>query len=230
MCFSAEVSLAMGAALLPAGVYCTRQAWMKDPSYLALAVIPIVFGIQQISEGVVWIGLHSNDHTLARTASLVFLAFALVFWPFWIPFSASLIENRRTIRRAFQVTAGTGLCCGLLLYIPLLIHSNDWLLTSVHFHSIAYDFSTLPLFSRIPSFVWQISYLISVSAPLLIAGKGARMKLFGVLIGASAVVSQLAFWYAFYSVWCLFAAGLSVCLIYIFHNLSDSPTYGTISA
>jgi hypothetical protein len=42
MCFSAEASFAAGAALLPAGIYCTSVAARKRPAYLPLAVIPIV--------------------------------------------------------------------------------------------------------------------------------------------------------------------------------------------
>lgn len=230
MCFSADVSLTVGAALLPAGAYCTRQAWVKDPSYLALAVIPLVFGIQQISEGFVWMGMLSNDQDLVRSASLVFLGFALVFWTFWIPLSASFIENRPRIKRAYQGLAGAGLFFGLLLYLPLFIHSADRLTTTVHFHSIAYDFSTLPLFRILPSSIWQMFYLAIVSVPLLMVGKGVPLKLFGVLIAISAVLSQLAFWYAFYSVWCLFAAGLSACLVYIFHNLPSASTPGILPA
>lgn len=228
MCFSTELSLAMGAALLPAGVYCTRQAWMKDTSYVALAVIPFVFAAQQISEGIVWISIHSNNNNLTRCASLVFLFFALVFWPFWIPFTAYLIERRRTIKQVFLSVSGAGLFCGLMLYVPLLLYSDDWLITGVQVHSITYDFSTLPIFRLVPTSVWQLAYLMNVCGPLLIADKGSPMKLFGILIAASAVLSQLAFWYAFYSVWCLFAAGLSICLIYILHNLKASPLSGTV--
>jgi hypothetical protein len=61
MCFSAEASFAAGAALLPAGAYCTSVAARKRPPYLPLAVIPVVFSFQQFAEGLVWVGLAQQE-------------------------------------------------------------------------------------------------------------------------------------------------------------------------
>src|SRR6187431_977619 len=102
MCFSAEASFAVGAALLPAGFYCVRQAFHKRLSYLGLAAMPLFFGVQQISEGFVWLSLGHGDAAHARTASLVFLIFAFGVWPFWLPFQAALME-RQLGRRCFLI-------------------------------------------------------------------------------------------------------------------------------
>ena len=58
-------------------------AALKKPSFLGLAVVPICFGIQQISEGFVWHTLEHGGSNQTRTPSLVFLFFALAFWPWW---------------------------------------------------------------------------------------------------------------------------------------------------
>src|SRR5262249_39162470 len=94
MCFSPEASFLAGAALLPAGCYCVQSAFRKDLRYLPLAVVPVAFGVQQWSEGVVWLGLQGNDPTLITQASVFFLFFAVAFWPFWIPFSLLVPETR----------------------------------------------------------------------------------------------------------------------------------------
>src|SRR5438132_660362 len=51
MCFSAEASFTVAAILLPAGVYCTSVAVRKRPTGLPLAIIPLVFSLQQFAEG-----------------------------------------------------------------------------------------------------------------------------------------------------------------------------------
>ncbi|MCX6125604.1 MAG: hypothetical protein NTV34_12795, partial [Proteobacteria bacterium] len=118
MCFSSDASLGVGAALLPVGVYCIQRSLKKDISYLPLATVPFFFGVQQIIEGFVWKGLESGDPQLVTRASLVFLAFALVFWPFWIPLSAVTIENHGRTRTANSIFAILGLAFGLYSYLP----------------------------------------------------------------------------------------------------------------
>ena len=83
MCFSAEASFGAAALLVPSGAYCLRSAVRKMPRWLPLAAVPLVFGIQQCSEGLVWVGLGRDDAALTREASLVYLFFALTFWPCW---------------------------------------------------------------------------------------------------------------------------------------------------
>src|SRR2546430_366407 len=98
MCFSAQASFAAAAFLLPGGVYCAGVAILRRPAYLPLAVVPFVFSVQQFCEGFVWIGLDRGDAGLVTTAALAFLAFALGFWPFWVPFCVLFLEPRRTVR------------------------------------------------------------------------------------------------------------------------------------
>lgn len=216
--------MGVGAALLPVGVYCLKTAIAKNLKYVPLAAIPIFFGVQQIIEGFVWIGIEGADAVLVRRASLGFLAFAFVFWPFWIPFSALAIGDRGWVKTVNVILAILGLAFGLYLYVPVLVHSKEWLVTKVHFHSIQYDFGTFQIFQFVPGFAWQFCYVVIVSLPLLISKRGLRLRTFGSLLGVSAVVGQVAFLYAFISVWCLFAAALSLYLIYIFRGLAAHPS------
>src|SRR5262249_14012472 len=74
MCFSAGATFAAGPPLLPAGLYCTRVAARGRPAYLPLALVPVVFSLQQFAEGFVWVGLAWGDDALVRAAALAFLA------------------------------------------------------------------------------------------------------------------------------------------------------------
>lgn len=217
MCFSAEASFGLSAVLLPAGGYCVWNAFHKNRRMLSLAVIPIAFGLQQFSEGWVWLGLHLNDMHLVRSASYFFLYFALSFWPFWIPLSAFLANpdsRRKPLLAAFTLL---GLVGGLMLFLPLL-SSPEVLATQIRHHSIYYEFDRSAAFAWMPKLWWRVSYIVVVGVPMLIAPARGFMLL-GIALIIAAVVSQTFYWYAFTSVWCFSAAILSLYLCYAFRQL-----------
>jgi len=82
-------SFAAGAVLLPVGAYCIGQAIRKNWTYLGLASVPVLFGIQKISEGFVWLGLQHDNPAWTHAGGLVFLFFALALWPFWFPLQSA---------------------------------------------------------------------------------------------------------------------------------------------
>jgi hypothetical protein len=218
MCFSAEASFAAGAALLPAGLYCVRSALRKDRRFLALASIPILFGVQQSCEGLVWVGLERGDLPLTKGAALLFLFFALFFWPFWVPFSVAFVDPRKPVRQMLSVLALLGLAFGWTLYAPAVIDSERLLRVRVMHHSIRYDVFTLPAFDRVPAEAWQLAYLAAICCPFLVS-LNRQFRLFALTLAASGVISHLVFRYAFESVWCFFAAALSLQLSYAFREL-----------
>src|ERR1700722_772357 len=135
MCFSPEASFAAGAALLPAGIYCTQAAVRKDPRFVPLALVPIAFGAQQISEGFVWLGLNNDNTALVQQSSVVFLFFAIAFWPIWIPLSLAIAESRRRRQIALALLAIVGLAW-LWLYLPMAVDPSKWFTTEIVKHSI----------------------------------------------------------------------------------------------
>jgi hypothetical protein len=49
---------------------------LRDRSAIPVAGIPLLFGIQQFCEGMVWVGLGRVDADLTRNAAIVYLFFA----------------------------------------------------------------------------------------------------------------------------------------------------------
>lgn len=221
MCFCAEASFAVGAVLLPAGIYCTRIAIRQQPAYLPLAVVPLVFSVQQFAEGLVWVGLGRNDAVLVKAAALLFLAFALAFWPFWIPFSVLCLEGRRWVKQCLGVAAVVGLAFGCMLYVPMALSADEWLRVGVEYHSIRYNLKGLPAFALAPHEWWDMGYAVLVLSPFAMVATNRRFTVFFFLVAASAAISLFVFWYAFVSVWCFFAAALSTQLGYIFSRLGE---------
>jgi len=218
MCFSAPASFAASAVLLPAGAFCLWSAVRKRPSYLPLAAVPLAFGGQQASEGVVWLALDWGEAGLVRSASLAFLFFALAFWPFWIPLQAAAAEPVPRRRWALAALAGANTVWFWLLYYPLAADPESLLHTQVVHHSIDYAYPDLAVYQYVPRPLLRLLYVLAVATPLLIASSSWG-RLPGLGLAASAALAALAFGYAFVSVWCFFAAVLAVYLCAVFRSL-----------
>jgi hypothetical protein len=63
MCFSAPISFAASALLLPTGLSSLHTAYRHNPSDIPLASIPVAFAIQQACEGLVWLGIKRDSPT-----------------------------------------------------------------------------------------------------------------------------------------------------------------------
>jgi hypothetical protein len=221
MCISSEVSFTLAATLGAAGGYCVRRAARDNRSLLPLAVIPLVFGVQQFCEGWVWTGVARGDPALTTTAATLYLFFALLFWPVWIPFSMLLLERSRRTRRALGAMTLLGAVLGLGLMVPLVVDPG-WLAIQVSHHSLHYSIGQSPIFQVFPGTLWEGLYLLVVSTPLFVSSE-KKMVHCGVAVIISASVTYVFFDHALASVWCLFAAALSVYLCVIFAQLPHRP-------
>lgn len=223
MCFSAEASLATGVILTPMGLYGLAVAAKKDRSYLPLAATPLLFGIQQLCEAGVWIGLGDQIPNLVKPLALTYLFFAIAFWPFWVPFTAAFIEGWRPKKWLFGGLAAVGLALGLLCYLPSALHFDQWMTVRIVDFSIQYDFSNMPASYVGASMIWQILYLTAVTCPYLLSAD-RRLRFLGLSIAITAAVTQIHFRYAFISIWCFFAAWLSLHVCYVLSRLPGRTT------
>ncbi len=216
MCFSAGASFTVGAALVPAGIYCIWSAALKKPSYLGLASAPLFFGIQQIGEGFVWHAL--NHGTDPRAASLFFLFFALAFWPFWFPVLTTMMEPQPGRKTLFAVLSLLATAWFWILFYPLVVGPESLLKTEVDHHSLAYRYEDLTIYQYISKTTLRVFYFLSVALPPLL-GSETWGRLPGLVLAASALVAAVVYHYAFVSVWCFFAAVLASYLVYVFYRL-----------
>ncbi|PKR79803.1 hypothetical protein CW751_13310 [Brumimicrobium salinarum] len=93
MCFSAEASFIAGGALTVIGAATIKKTTQK--SQLWFASIPLVFGVQQISEGILWLTLpHPEMIYTQRIATYIFIFFAQVIWPFIVPFGVLMLDKK----------------------------------------------------------------------------------------------------------------------------------------
>lgn len=213
MCFSPEVSFASAAALVPTGMWAVWTAARNAPRLWPLAVVPAVFGAQQACEGLVWLGQRYGDETLKAAAGRAYLFFALAFWPFWFCASAALIEPERGRRRVLAALAVLSTGWFWFAYLPVFAEPGA-AGSCVCGHSIRY--TRADAVSANPTWGWALRalYLVTAAVPLLLSSL-RRVLLLPVALGVgSAVVAAAVYDHALTSVWCLFAAVLSVSLVY----------------
>jgi len=217
MCFSAPVSFATSALLLPAGFYELRLASQNNPGYLPLAAIPIGFGVQQACEGLVWLGIEVGSSTQVRLGAFGFLAFAYWFWLFWAPWSVAIAELHPIVRRVAWSLGLLGFGYGALLYLPM-VFQPDWLAVRVVHHSIEYK-TRLIFDSWFSQEVDRLVYALIILIPFTLASNPA-LKRFGATIALSAIASHWLLHQVFVSVWCFFAAILSLLIVWICQSAS----------
>jgi hypothetical protein len=228
MCFSATASFAASAALVPAGIYCVRVALRKNRRYLPLAFVPMVFAVQQFTEGLVWLGFGRDDVALVEGGSIAYLFFAVAFWPFWMPLCFLCTEKRRGTTWLLGIMTLVSLAW-TWLYLPVFLKPHEALTTEITHHSIRYALGKIQAYEAAPPWAWRLGYLILVATPLVIGCTRDEVNRSGKVasyLGAAALLASFAlcyylYWEVFVSLWCFLAAILSLVLCYIFHRLPE---------
>jgi hypothetical protein len=217
MCFTAVASFTTAALLIPLGIYASNIAWREDSRYLALTVVPIVFGLQQSIEGMEWLSLESNQTDMIRFLALVFLFFAYGFWLVCPSLAMWILDRRPKVKRQLLTIAFIGFLFGTSMYLPLLIHP-DWLTVVILRASIAYQ--TQMIYDRFLSRdMVHLIYLVIVLCPLYLSNVD-RIRVLAGIIALSMIASLYFFNYAFVSIWCFWVALLSLYIVHIVKNIS----------
>lgn len=206
MCYSAEASFIGGAAISAIGAATVRR--VRRPSQIAFASIPLLFGLQQITEGFLWLALTDPGFAyLERAGTFGFLLMARVVWPTMLPLAVLLMEEGGGNRRLHAALLAMGLSVSLY-YAWCLLFLN--VVPDIQGHHIRY-ISDFPESLAVPVF---IVYFIAVITPLFIA-RNTRTRAMGVLMFLSCLITAVAFFQYLTSVWCFFAAIISIVVYWI---------------
>jgi hypothetical protein len=93
MCFSATASFGAGIVLSAIGVASLKK--VIHPSQTLFAAIPILFAVQQLCEGFLWLALtHPGYSFLQDFTTYLFLSFAQVLWPLYVPLAVYLFQEK----------------------------------------------------------------------------------------------------------------------------------------
>jgi hypothetical protein len=177
MCFSATASFSAGGVLLGIGALTLKAA--RRPCEWAFAAIPLLFAIQQLIEGVIWLTFSADTPLLNSVMTHAYSFFSHVLWPVYLPMAVLMIEPSGGRRRTLKALVLAGSAIGIYLLYVLV---------------------AFPVVSR------PTGQHVEYDSPHFFA---AAVQVFGalVLLSFGAAYYFYATW--FISVWCFFAALLS---------------------
>ncbi len=204
MCFSASASFTAAGAVSVAGLAALRrasQAWQ-----ILVGAIPLLFGIHQLAEGVLWVALSDPRRVdWSGPAILVYLIVGKVTWAVWIPAAVLASETRPRRRKSLSLLLAMGAVLSVTLAYGLYAFPATASISESH---VLYRQESPPLFR----WTTGLAYVLVVTLPLLLSSM-SLMRWVGLLLLISLIVSMIFYYSHVTSVWCFFAALISILLV-----------------
>lgn len=197
MCFSATASFTASAVLLMCGIAALTRAKEKQRLF---AAIPILFAIQQFIEGTIWQSLMAGES--AQMAIYAYLTFVYVIWPNWPAIAITQMASTTKERFNLRLPLFAGIVTSCIALAAFFVTIPSAAITCSH---IAYR-------ADLPNWLWlpgSALYLFATLAPFFISSV-AHMWIMGAILALSYGGTLLFYTVAITSVWCFFAALLSV--------------------
>ena len=210
MCFSATASFSAGVVLTVIGVAAIKK--VQHPSQIMFAVIPLIFAVQQIAEGVLWLALPNPQYLRTQVSfTYIFLFFAEVVWPLWVPMAILLLEKEALRKRVQRYLVAAGLVVGLYLAWCLVKFPVQANIVGYH---IAYTLKFPPSLQNYGIVLYALATIIP---PFFSPIK--RMWMLGVAIAVSYIISAIFYEHYVLSVWCFFASIISISVYVIMREI-----------
>ena len=213
MCFSSTASFSASAILAVIGVASIKK--VHEPRQFIFAAIPLLFSFQQLTEGLLWLALTNPVYAgYEKTTTCIFLVFAQIIWPLYVPLAIYLIEEQPKRKKILLLLTYIGFIV-FLIRIYWLSHyaAHSWVIE----HHISYSVEH----SNIITYYGAIFYFIATVIPSFVSSI-KNMLYIGATVLSSFIFSQLFFSESVTSVWCFFAALISVSIYLIMRNLNIS--------
>ncbi|MEI2737431.1 MAG: DUF6629 family protein [Chitinophagaceae bacterium] len=222
MCFSATASFGAGAVLGTIGVIAVAKA--KTNPQRTFASIPLLFAIQQFSEGLLWLSVkNSSMASWQPLLTYIFLVFAMAVWPFWISFTIRRLEKNVKRKKIMNVLVFIGAIVAvavifvLFLYpvqvmTPLCLTCPGSSNPSINQH-LHYEFKFPPVAKNLIG-IFTVLYIMATIVTPFISGI-KKMKWLGIVFLISYLFAVIYYNNFVVSVWCFFAALLSFVVLWI---------------
>jgi hypothetical protein len=213
MCFSPEASFIGGIVISSIGVATIKK--VHNPKQIVFASIPFIFGIQQITEGFLWLALQNPNYGYFQKGSTyIFLGFAEVLWPIVTPLSVLLMEENKLRKRYLSVLLGLGVALSSYYAFCLISFHVRPQILNLHIHYYT-DFP------KSIAMMVVFVYMIVTIMPFFVSSI-KKMNLFGSCVFMSALVTAIFFTQYLTSVWCFFAALISGIIYWILRDSKDA--------
>ena len=186
---------------------------------LPVAAIPLLFAIQQLSEGVIWLTFSSDAPLLNAVMTHVYSFFSHVLWPVYVPLAVLLIEPAGWRQRTLLAFVAAGFAVGVYLLYSLVAYPVVSRATGQHIEYVSPHFFAAA--------VMTLYLLATTVSPIFSTHR--MLKVFGGLALMSFAAAYFFYARWFISVWCFFAALLSA-VIYLHFALQGRQNLASIRA
>jgi len=189
---------------------------VKHRRELLFASLPALFAVHQFIEGFVWLGLDGIlSPKVTHDMGAAFMLYAQGLLPFLLPLSVLLFEPDAKSRRRMQPFLVIGSLTTLFTLWALIAYPTQ---IFVKGHSIVYiNQATNNTFVA-------ILYIIATCGSLLFS-KVKDMVIFGIANLAILLIVMAVKRYAFTSLWCAYAAVVSVIILAYFWKSSGNRPF-----
>jgi len=197
------------------------------------AAIPLIFAVQQLTEGMLWLSL--KDPGMASWQPLltyIYLVFAMAIWPLWVPLTIRLLEKDARSKRIMNVLLGIGIMVAICVVLVLSLYPVE-VMTPIclncpfsstpslnqHLH---YRFSFPPIPKGLIGAFTVLYIMATVITPFISGIK--KMKWLGFVFLGSYLFAVILYNGFVISVWCFFAALLSMVVWWIITGLRKTAS------
>jgi hypothetical protein len=213
MCFCAEASFGASAVLSVIGVATIKKA--KSPNQVLFASIPLIFAVQQFSEGFVWLALSNSAFaSLEKVSSCIFLVFAQMVWPLCVPLAIMLLEKDVRRKNILSIFVGIGIVVSTYYAHRLWMYGVHPNITGRH---VAYK----QIYPDSLGHIADMFYGIATLVPTFLS-KTKKIWIFGSAVTISYLVAYIVYVNYILSVWCFFSAMISILIYVIIKDLDTS--------
>ncbi|MBK9637096.1 MAG: hypothetical protein IPO63_04500 [Bacteroidetes bacterium] len=190
----------------------------KSSSQIIFASIPLIFAVQQFTEGFVWLSLtNPNYASLQKVTTYNFLFLAQVVWPIWVPYAILKLEPKERRRISEKILVVIGSLVSIYLAYCLLAFPVEAKIVGYH---ITYEQSYPAAISNFCGFL----YVVATIVPPFFS-RVSRMWMLGTTILISYVITTLFYEDYIVSVWCFFASIISMAIYAIIYELNNSNRF-----
>ena len=199
MCFSPEADFTAGAVIAAVGVQTVRR--VRTPRELLIGSLPLLFGLHQLVEGFVWLGLRGQvSSALGNTAKDIYIVYAHAVLPAIVPLGFLLLEPDRRRARLLWPLVYVGVLLGAYMLWQVTAYPVG---AQEQAHCINYTTHT-------PNdYLIAVLYVVATCVPALLSSRPylrwfGLLSLVGVIATAVVRVDELT------SVWCVYVALVSL--------------------
>jgi hypothetical protein len=207
MCYSPVASFTSSAIIGVIGLATLRE--VRAPRFALFAATPLLFSLHQFTEGLVWLGLQGRIGPIGRDhAAFLFTMYAQGLLPFLMPLAVALMEPAGWRRKViFGLTAIGGVAALWDAYGLIFLPSRVF----VDHNAIAYR--------NVMTGSLAISLLyIAATCGALLLSSYRMVRWYGVVNVVALSIVEVVRAEEFASVWCFYAALMSLILYWQFRG------------